>query len=403
MLARLRSGARGAIDHVARRSGVAATTRGVSAAATFDSSKLTTTAASPTVPPPNEALVGKFGKIFTDHMLVIDWDAQDGWGAPAVVPYGNLDLSPAAMTLHYALQCFEGMKAYRGADGAIRLFRPDLNAARMNSSLTRLQMPNFEASHFVECLKALVKADAAWVPEGDGHAAYLRPTAIATDPFLGVGVPQRAKLFCIMSPVGPYYAGGFDPIAVFADAQNVRAWPGGSGNTKIGGNYAPTIKPAQDASKATAGKAQQVLYLFGDDHRVTEVGAMNVFVVWKTREGSVELVTAPLDYGDILPGVTRRSVLDLAAADPAGVGVDAAAERAFTMPEVRDAANEGRLLEVFGAGTAAVICPVNEIFYEGASVNVPTGAGAGPVASSLWKKLSDIQYGRTASDWAVAV
>lgn len=374
------------------------------AAASFDASALTvSTNASPTAPPANEALVGKFGKIFSDHMLVVDWDAESGWGKPAVVPYGNLDLSPAAMTLHYALQCFEGMKAYRGADGTIRLFRPDLNAARMNSSLTRLQMPTFDAADFVECLKALVRADANWVPEGDGHAAYLRPTAIATDPFLGVGVPQRAKLFCILSPVGPYYAGGFDPIAVLADADNVRAWPGGSGNTKIGGNYAPTIKPARDAAAATGGKAQQVLYLFGEDHRVTEVGAMNVFVLWKTKEGKTELVTAPLAYGDILPGVTRRSVLDLATADPAGLGIDVASERPFTMPEVRDAAAEGRLLEVFGAGTAAVICPINEIYYEGATVSVPTGADIGPVASSLWTKLSDIHYGRAASDWAVPV
>ena len=161
---------------------------------------------------------------------------------------------------------------------------------------------------------------------------YLRPTCVATDPFLGVGVPQEATLYVIASPVGPYFPDGFKPITVVADTVNVRAWPGGAGDTKIGGNYAPTIKPVLDAAAQTDGRAQQVLFLFGDDHRVTEVGSMNVFVVMRTTSG-VELVTAPLS-GDILPGVTRRSILDLARADPASVGVDVVSERVFTMPEV---------------------------------------------------------------------
>jgi branched-chain amino acid aminotransferase len=182
----------------------------------------------------------------------------------------------------------------------------------------------------------------------------------------------------------------------------VRAWPGGAGDTKIGGNYAPTIKPVLDAAAQTDGRAQQVLFLFGDDHRVTEVGSMNVFVVMRSVSGEVELVTAPLS-GDILPGVTRRSILDLARADPASVGVDVVSERVFTMPEVVAASKEGRLLEVFGAGTAAVVCPVREVVYQGSSIDVPTGGGAGPVASSLWRRLSDAHYGRDASGWAVAI
>ena len=164
--------------------------------------------------------------------------------------------------------------------------------------------------------------------------------------------------------MGPYFPDGFKPICVVADARNVRAWPGGAGDTKVGGNYAPTIKPARDAMDATNGRAQQVLFLFGAEHRVTEVGSMNVFVVMKTTDGQVELVTAPLS-GDILPGVTRRSILDLARADPASVGVDRVEERAFTMPEVRRAAQDGRLLGIFGAGTAAVVCPVREVVNEG--------------------------------------
>lgn len=289
------------------------------AVSTLDAAKLEITrCATNATPPANDALVGQWGRIFSPHMLTVDWTVENGWATPVIEPHTDLRLSPAAMALHYALQCFEGMKAYRGEDDQIRLFRPELNATRMTSSLERLAMPTFDQAQFVELLKRFVAVESAWVPRGEGHSMYLRPTCIATDPFLGVGVPRRAKLFVVASPVGPYFPDGFKPITVVADAANVRAWPGGAGDTKVGGNYAPTIKPAQDASKATAGKAQQVLYLFGDDHRVTEVGAMNVFVVWKTREGSVELVTAPLDYGDILPGVTRRSVLDLAAADPAG-------------------------------------------------------------------------------------
>merc|ERR1719384_926053 len=294
-------------------------------------------------------------------MLSVDWTASDGWSAPRIQPHEPLSLSPAAMTLHYALQCFEGMKAYRGDDDAIRLFRPDLNARRMTSSLQRLA----------------------------------RPTCVATDPFLGVGVPQEATLYVIASPVGPYFPDGFKPITVVADTVNVRAWPGSAGDTKIGGNYAPTIKPVLDAAAQTDGRAQQVLFLFGDDHRVTEVGSMNVFVVMRTASG-VELVTAPLS-GDILPGVTRRSILDLARADPASVGVDVVSERVFTMPEVVAASREGRLLEVFGAGTAAVVCPVREVVYQGSSIDVPTGGDAGPVASELWRRLSDAHYGRDAS------
>ena len=385
---------------VAARRRASSLVRPLSSGAGIDVSALTVTRSEACrSPPENAALKGQFGKIFSDHMFVCDHVKGAGWGAPRVVPHAPLALSPAAMTLHYALQCFEGMKAYRGDDGAIRLFRPDLNAARMTSSLKRLRMPTFEADAFVECLKALLRADEAWVPTGEGHSAYLRPTAIATDPFLGVGEPTETKLFCILSPVGPYYADGFNPIAVYADASNVRAWPGGAGNTKIGGNYAPSIKPARDAADATGGAAQQVLYLFGDDHRVTEVGAMNVFVLWETPYGTRELVTAPLDYGDILPGVTRRSVIELARAE----GAVEVAERPFTMREVKRAADEGRLLEVFGAGTAAVICPINRIFYEGDAIDVPTGADIGPVAQSFWQKLSDIHYGRVDSPWAVPV
>ena len=373
------------------------------AVSTLDASKLEITrCATNAKPPANEALVGQWGCIFSPHMLTVDWTVENGWAAPVIEPHQDLQLSPAAMTLHYALQCFEGMRAYRGEDDQIRLFRPELNATRMTSSLERLAMPTFDKAQFVELLKRFVAVERDWVPRGEGHSMYLRPTCIATDPFLGVGVPRRAKLFVVASPVGPYFPDGFKPICVVADARNVRAWPGGAGDTKVGGNYAPTIKPVVDAAAATNGRAQQVLFLFGAEHRVTEVGSMNVFVVMKMTDGQVELVTAPLS-GDILPGVTRRSILDLARADPASVGVDRVEERAFTMPEVRRAAQDGRLLGIFGAGTAAVVCPVREVVNEGAFIDVPTGDDAGPVASALWRRLSDVHYGRDQKDWAVVI
>ncbi|KAM3568531.1 hypothetical protein VYU27_009343, partial [Nannochloropsis oceanica] len=196
---------------------------------------------------PQKELV--FGKVFSDHMLEIDWDDEKGWHPPRISPFHPLSLSPAASVLHYALECFEGMKAFKDINGRLRLFRPDLNMARLNTSLARLYMPAVNAEAFIECIKELVRQDRDWVPEGDGYSIYLRPTAISTYPFLGVGATKEIKLYCIMSPVGPYYPEGFNPIRLYADTLNVRAWPGGVGNTKLGGNYGPTIRPQMQATK----------------------------------------------------------------------------------------------------------------------------------------------------------
>jgi len=181
-------------------------------------------------------------------MLEVDWDSKQGWGTPRITPYGDMALSPAAMVFHYALECFEGMKAYKDKDGNIRLFRPDCNMARLNDSLRRLYMPEVDGEQVTELIKSLLRLDQRWVPEGDGFSLYLRPTAIATDPFLGVSVADECKLFVITSPVGPYYPEGFKPIKLLADDKNVRAWPGGSGAAKLGANYGPTIAPAMAAN-----------------------------------------------------------------------------------------------------------------------------------------------------------
>lgn len=344
-----------------------------------------------------------FGRTFSDHLLEIEWDEATGWKAPVIRPFGDFSISPAATVLHYGIECFEGMKAYKDKNGFVRLFRPDCNMERFNFSMVRLAMPTFKGEALIECIKQLLRLDASWVPEGDGYSIYLRPTAIGLGAALGVHASETVKIFVIMSPVGPYYKNGFVPIKLLADTENIRAWPGGVGNAKVGGNYGPTIAPSK---KAAEQGCSQVLWLFGDNHEVTEVGAMNIFFVLRNLDGSLELTTAPLSRGDILPGVTRRSILELARGwggqltDGTKVHVT---ERWLTMPEVARAGKEGRLVEAFGAGTAVVISPVRSILYQGAEIVVPTGDQAGPIAAKLWTDLTDIQYGRVEHPWSVKV
>ncbi|CAM9707854.1 unnamed protein product, partial [Hapterophycus canaliculatus] len=244
-----------------------------------------------------------------------------------------------------AVQCFEGMKAYRDADGSVRLFRPDLNIRRLNRSMARLRFPQVDQGSMIELISKLVLEDADWIPEGDGYSLYLRPTAISTHPYLGITAATNVKLFVILSPVGPYYKEGFNPIRLYADTEHRRAWPGGMGFAKAGGNYAPTIQPQAEALEEHG--CAQVLWLFGEEDYVTEVGAMNIFFLIRKEggEGGVELVTSPLDAGDILDGVTRRSVLELArewGSLEGGVPLEVS-ERRLTMGEVVQASDEGRV------------------------------------------------------------
>ncbi|KAJ9469669.1 hypothetical protein DIPPA_00128, partial [Diplonema papillatum] len=340
--------------------------------------------------PPLETL--KFGEKFSKHMLKANWTRKDGWQRPEIVPYGNLSLSPAASSLHYALQCFEGMKAYKTADGEVRLFRPDMNAARMNRSTARLDLPTFDGKEFVECLKELIRVDSDWVPQKHGYSLYIRPTVISTDVCLGVAPAASAMLFMIMSPVGPYWKEGFKPVKLFADNVNVRAWKGGTGAYKLGANYGPTIHPAVDA--ASHGY-QQILWL-GPGDSITEVGAMNLFVVFKGDDGTPELVTAPLESGLVLPGVTRDSILALAKETGLKTSV-----REYTMPELVERLAKGQVLEAFGAGTAAIVCPVDGINYAGKDHSIPCPENS--VANSMMEKLQAIQYGEVQHPWSVAV
>ena len=317
------------------------------------------------------------------------------------MPYQPLSLDPACSVFHYGMCAFEGMKAYRDAAGRIRLFRPDKNMERLSSSMVRLAMPPLDAGGYLACLKRLVALERSWVPDGDGFSLYLRPTVIATQPTLGVGPSSSVKLFTICCPVGPYYPEGFKPVSIYAERDAVRAWPGGVGDRKLGGNYAPTILVQKRAAEKGF---SQVLWLVGPELAVTEVGTMNFFVLWRNAAGERELITAPLD-GTILPGVTRDSILALAR----GWGDFKVAEATFTMGELAAALREGRVEEAFGAGTAAVVSPVKALHYDGTDFAVPlgkgagAGAGAGPVTQRFWKELLDIQYGRKEHPWSVVI
>lgn len=328
-----------------------------------------------------------FGTSYSDHMLTIKWQKENGWNSPEIKPFENFSISPAASTLHYAMQCFEGMKAYKGIDGSIRMFRPNKNMQRLKKSMSVLNMPiDFLDDEFLNCIKELVRLDKHWIPDGEGYSLYLRPAAIATNPYLGLAPPDEILLFCITSPVGPYYKTNFEPVQLTAECDSVRAWPGGTGDAKVGGNYGPTIKPGFEASLRGY---SQILWLFGKDHSITEVGTMNVFfVIYNDRTGKKEILTPPLTRGDIIAGITRLSILELAATWGDSFEV---VERCITMPEVQNAAKEGRLLEAFGAGTAAVVVPISSIEYEGDEIQIPA---TGEVTQRAFNEISDIQYGK---------
>jgi len=336
-----------------------------------------------------------FGREFTDHMLEIEWNQKDGWGKPKIVPFHDLVLHPASSCLHYALECFEGMKAYKDNKDRVRLFRPEENMKRFKKSAARAKLPVFPEEALLHLLKEFVKVDKDWIPYGKGYSLYLRPTLISTQNTLGVGPASAALLYVIASPVGPYYPSGFKPVRLLADDANVRAWPGGTGGHKLGANYAGTILPQSEAS--SRGYAQ-ILWLFGD--KVTEVGTMNMFVFWKNKEGQDELVTPPLD-GTILPGVTRDSILQLCRQ----WGEFEVTEREFTIHEMAEAAKEGRLHEAFGAGTAAIVSPIESISYKGSEIKVPIvyELGAGKLAKRIIDRILEIQYGEVIHPWSVII
>ncbi|KAL1311110.1 hypothetical protein AAFC00_001315 [Neodothiora populina] len=357
----------------------------------------------------------------TDHMITCKWTVTDGWEAPQLIPYGPLSLMPTASCLHYATECFEGLKLYRGYDGKLRLFRVGRNAARMRKSANRISLPDFEPAELEKLIKKLCAIDGdKWLPKSRaGSFLYLRPTFIGTDPGLGVQVPKEALLYIMIAcfpdwsdprnlPPAPYVnpdlsetvrnAKGLKLLASNEDM--IRAWPGGFGFAKLGANYGPSLV-AQGEARLKG--YDQILWLFGPDADVTEAGASNFFIVWKSKgEGKLQLVTAPLEDQIILEGVTRASVLDLAR-ERLGSEVEVV-ERKFTMSEVVDAVNEGRTVEAFAAGTAFFVAPVGLIGYKTQELRIPLAEGTtGVYAKKIKGWLSDIMFGQESHEWGVVV
>jgi len=348
----------------------------------------------PSVKPPNEDL--KFGKTHSDHMLEIDWKEGSGWGRPVIRPLEALRIHPAAKVLHYATELFEGMKAYRCTDNKIRFFRPMENLNRMEKTTIRTGLPQFDKDELLKCLKKLVSIDQEWVPYGDKCSLYVRPTFIGTEPALGVTYSTEAKLFAIVGPTGPYFPTGMKAVRLLADPQWVRAWPGGCGNFKMGSNYAPTVSVQREAVKQGC---SQMLWLYGEEHYMTEAGTMNLFIYWINEDGDHELVTPSLESGLILPGVTRKSLIEMARE----WNEFKVTERDITMGEFVKGLNEGRVKEVFGAGTACLVCPINKILYKGEDLVISESDEPQPLTKRFYEQLGDIHYYRTPHSWMDAV
>lgn len=333
-------------------------------------------------------------------MLSIEWTASEGWLPARITPYQNLSLDPASCVFHYAFECFEGMKAYKDKSGNMRLFRPTKNMERMNKSSARIALPTFDQPAMIDLISKFVALEKRFIPDARGYSLYLRPTMIGTQRTLGVGPPGSALLYVIASPVGPYYPTGFKAVSLEATDYAVRAWPGGVGDKKLGANYAPCILPQLEAAKRGF---HQNLWLFGEEEFVTEVGTMNMFVALENKDGQKELATAPLD-GTILEGVTRDSILSLAREKLTKEGW-IVSERKYTMGEVAEAAKEGRLIEAFGAGTAAVVSPVRNIAWKGNLVDcgLRPDQEAGEIASRMKDWIEARQYGDEEHEWSVVI
>ncbi len=327
--------------------------------------------------PTDESKLG-FGEIFTDHMLLSDYDRDNGWHNARIEAYGNLRLDPAAACLHYGQEIFEGLKAYYGKDGGIYLFRAVDNFKRLNHSARRVCMPELDVDFAMEALKKLILVDREWIPKTRGTSLYIRPTMIATEPFLSVKPASKYLFYIIIGPVGSYYAEGLNPVKIYVEDKYVRAAAGGTGETKTAGNYANSLLAAQEAKERGF---TQVLWLDGCEKRwVEEVGTMNMFFVIDD-----EVITAPLT-GSILAGITRDSVIRIV--KDWGLKVK---ERLISIDEVVATATSGRLKEAFGTGTAAVISPVGQITYEDRDY-VIAGGRMGELSQRLYDEIVAIQY-----------
>ncbi|GAA3963702.1 branched-chain amino acid aminotransferase [Gordonia caeni] len=325
-----------------------------------------------------------FGNHFTDHMVSIDFDRDRGWHGARVTPYGPIALDPAAMVLHYAQEIFEGLKAYRQPDGSIAAFRPEANAQRFVTSAERLAMPPLPVEDFVGSLRALLSADVGWVPAAGGEEAlYLRPFMFATEPSLGVRPSDQYRYVVIASPAGAYFSGGVKPVSVFLCTEYVRASPGGTGAAKFGGNYAASLLAQAQAAEEGC---DQVVWLDAVERNyIEEMGGMNLFFV--LGEGSDAEIVTPELSGSLLPGITRDSLLTLAA--DAGYRVS---ERRISTGELREGVASGAVTEVFACGTAAVITPVGRVKSDTDDYLIGDGT-TGEVTQALRDTLTGLQRG----------
>jgi branched-chain amino acid aminotransferase len=323
-----------------------------------------------------------FGKLFTDRMLVIEWKADQGWCDARIEPYAPFVLDPSCAVFHYAQEIFEGLKAYKWADGRVALFRPEMNARRFQQSAERLCMPEVPEELFVKGIEQLVSLERDWIPTSPETSLYIRPAMIAVDAMLGVHPSSHYYFFVILSPVGAYYAAGFNPVSILVEDHYVRAVPGGTGEAKTGGNYASSLKAGLLAKKKGY---DQVLWLDGREQRyIEEVGAMNMFFVYGDT-----IVTAALN-GSILSGITRDSVLKLA--PTLGYKVE---ERRIDVNDLIADIRAAKVTEAFGSGTAAVISPVGKLGYKGEALQL-TGGKVGEVTRKMYDTLTGIQTGRIA-------
>ncbi|MCL2224323.1 MAG: branched-chain amino acid aminotransferase [Defluviitaleaceae bacterium] len=319
-----------------------------------------------------------FGRIFTDHMFLMDYNEEKGWHDARIVPYGNLEFSPASAVLHYGQETFEGMKAY-GSGGKCYLFRPDMNAKRSNLSNVRVSIPQFPEDDYIQAVKTLVKLDADWIPEGDDSSLYIRPFFIANDPFLGVAISKTYLFAIILCPAGAYF-GSLAPVGIRVEDEYVRAVRGGTGRAKTGGNYAASMAAL---ARAQAEGCAQAMWLDGVERKyIEEVGTMNIFFKINGK------IVTPALSESILSGVTRDSIITLC--KDFNLTVE---ERPITIDELIAAAESGELEEIFGTGTAVVISPVNKLRYKGRDIMVGNG-DTGETSRKLYDTLTAIQRGK---------
>ncbi len=330
-----------------------------------------------TIPPESEL---GFGKYFTDHMFVMDWEFGRGWHDRRIVPFGNISLHPASTVLHYGAEIFEGLKAYRTESGSVQLFRPTENIKRMNNSAERMCLPAIDEAELLEILETFVRHEERWVPHSMGTSLYLRPYMFGNDETLGVHTVKHATFMLIASPVGSYYKEGINPVKIMIESEDVRTVRGGTGYAKCGGNYAASTRAGERAEKLGY---SQVLWLDGVERKyIEEVGAMNVMF---KIDG--EVITPALT-GSILPGITRKSCIEVLKS--LGYKVT---ERLFSVDELLSALKEGRLEEAWGCGTAAVVSPIGRLMYENVEYSI-CGEQIGEVTQKLYDILTGIQWGK---------